>query len=98
MRYSAVVKTLRGARKWRFNTLTRWMRILCVMLCLCVLCGIAAVGGSAAADLPITFSTTGKGYQYAVSKKDPDTVTYGASSPASAAGSGSGISVSLDTG
>lgn len=80
------------------------LRILCVMLCLCVLCGIAAVGGSAASDLPIKFSTEGKVYQYAVSKKDPDTVTYGASSPAAAAGSGSaslsgsGISVSLDTG
>lgn len=74
------------------------------MLCLCVLCGIAAVGGSAAADLPIKFSTEGNVYQYAVSKKDPDTVTYGARSPAAAAGSGSaslsggGISVSLDTG
>lgn len=74
------------------------------MLCLCVLCGIAAVGSSAAADLPIKFSTEGKVYQYAVSKKDPDTVTYGASSPAATAGSGSaalsggGISVSLDTG
>lgn len=74
------------------------------MLCLCVLCGIAVVGASAASDLPIKFSTEGKVYQYAVSKKDPDTVTYGASSPAAAAGSGSaslsggGISVSLDTG
>lgn len=74
------------------------------MLCLCVLCGIAAVGGSAAADLPIKFSTEVKVYQYAVSKKDPDTVTNGARSPAAAAGSGSatlsggGISVSLDTG
>ena len=74
------------------------------MLCLCVLCGIAAVGGSAAADLPIKFSTEGNVYQYAVSKKDPDTVTYGARSPATAVGSGSaslsggGISVSLDTG
>ena len=103
MRYSAVVKTLRGARKWGFNTLTRWKQILCAALCLCVLCGIAAVGASAAADLPIKFSTEGNVYQYAVSKKDPDTVTYGASSPA-AAGSGSaslsggGISVSLDTG
>ena len=62
------------------------------------------VGASAASDLPIKFSTEGKVYQYAVSKKDPDTVTYGASSPATAAGSGSaslsggGISVSLDTG
>lgn len=77
---------------------------MCAALCLCVLCGIAAVGGSAAAALPIKFSTEGKVYQYAVSKKDPDTVTYGASSPAAAAGSGSaalsggGISVSLDTG
>lgn len=77
---------------------------MCAALCLCVLCGIAAVGGSAAAALPIKFSTEGKVYQYAVSKKDPDTVTYGASSPADAAGSGSaslsggGISVSLDTG
>ena len=84
--------------------MTRWKRILCAALCLCVLCGIAAVGGSAAADLPIKFSTEGKVYQYAVSKKDPDTVTYGARSPAAAAGSGSaslsggGISVSLDTG
>lgn len=74
------------------------------MLCLCVLCGIAAVGGSAAADLPIKFSTTGNVYQYAIKGKDPDTVTYGASSSAAAAGSGSaslsgsGISVSLDTG
>lgn len=74
------------------------------MLCLCVLCGIAAVGGSAAADLPIKFSTEGKVYQYAIKGTDPDTVTYGASSPADAAGpgsaalSGGGISVSLDTG
>ena len=74
------------------------------MLCLCVLCGIAAVGGSAAADLPIKFSTEGNVYQYAVSRQDPDTVTYGARSPATAVGSGSaslsggGISVSLDTG
>ena len=77
---------------------------MCAALCLCVLCGIAVVGASAAAALPIKFSTEGKVYQYAVSKKDPDTVTYGASSPATAAGSGSatlsgsGISVSLDTG
>lgn len=104
MRYSAVVKTLRGARKWGFNTLTRWKRILCAALCLCVLCGIAVVGASAAADLPIKFSTTGNVYQYAIKGKDPDTVTYGASSSAAAAGSGSaslsgsGISVSLDTG
>ena len=102
-RYSAVVKTLRGARKWGFNTLTRWKRILCAVLCLCVLCGIAVVGASAA-DLPIKLSTEGKVYQYAVRKKDPDTVTYGARSPATAVGSGSaslsggGISVSLDTG
>ena len=77
---------------------------MCAALCLCVLCGIAVVGSSAAADLPIKFSTTGNVYQYAVKGKDPDTVTYGASSPATAAGSGSatlsgsGISVSLDTG
>lgn len=77
---------------------------MCAVLCLCVLCGIAVAGASAAADLPIKFSTEGKVYQYAVSKKDPDTVTYGASSPADTAGSGSatlsggGISVSLDTG
>jgi len=77
---------------------------LCAALCLCVLCGIAVAGASAASTLPITFSTEDKVYQYAVSKKDPDTVTYGASSPAAAAGSGSaalsggGISVSLDTG
>lgn len=49
-RYSAVVKTLRGARKWGFNTLTRWKRILCAALCLCVLCGIAVVGASAASQ------------------------------------------------
>ena len=84
--------------------MTRWMRILCVMLCLCVLCALAAVGSSAATALPVTFSTTGKSYQYAVSKTDPDTVTYGAKTSApvegsvSAAPSGSGISVSLDTG
>lgn len=74
------------------------------MLCLCVLCGIAVVGASAASDLPIKFSTEGKVYQYAVSRQDPDTVTYGARSPAAAAVpgsaslSGGGISVSLDTG
>ena len=50
MRYSAVVKTLRGARKWGFNTLTQWKRILCAALCLCVLCGIAVVGASAASQ------------------------------------------------
>lgn len=77
---------------------------MCAALCLCVLCGIAVVGASAAAALPIKFSTEGKVYQYAVKGKDPDTVTYGTSSPAATAGSGSaslsggGISVSLDTG
>lgn len=75
---------------------------MCAALCLCVLCGIAVVGASAA-DLPIKFSTEGKVYRYAVSKKDPDTVTYGTSSSAdagsgSASLSGGGISVSLDTG
>lgn len=49
-RYSAAVKTLRGARKWGYNTLTRWKRILCAALCLCVLCGIAVVGASAASE------------------------------------------------
>ena len=103
-RCSAAVKTLRGARKWGYNTLTRWKRILCAALCLCVLCGIAVAGASAAAALPMKFSTEGKVYQYAIKGTDPDTVTYGASSPAAAAGSGSaalsggGISVSLDTG
>lgn len=77
---------------------------MCAALCLCVLCGIAVAGASAAAALPIKFSTEGKVYQYAIKGTDPDTVTYGASSPAAAAGSGSaalsggGISVSLDTG
>ena len=71
------------------------------MLCLCVLCAIAAVGSSAAAALPVTFSTTGNVYQYAVSKKDPDTVTYSASAAGSGTATalpGGGISVSLDTG
>ena len=49
-RYSAAVKTLRGARKWGYNTLTRWKRILCAALCLCVLCGIAVAGASAASE------------------------------------------------
>lgn len=77
---------------------------MCAALCLCVLCGIAVVGASAASTLPITFSTTGEVYQYAVKGKDPDTVTYGTKTSApvegsvSAAPSGSGISVSLDTG
>lgn len=101
-RDSAVVKTLRGARKWGFSTLTRWKRILCLALCLCVLCGIAVAGASAASTLPITFSTTGNVYQYAVSKKDPDTVTYGTSSSSAGSGtaalSGRSISVGLDTG
>lgn len=79
------------------------MRILCAALCLCVLCGIAVAGASAATALPVTFSTTGEVYQYAIKGKDPDTVTYGASSSAAAGSdsatlSGSGISVSLDTG
>lgn len=71
-------------------------------LCLCVLCGIAVVGASAASTLPITFSTTGNVYQYAIRGKDPDTVTYGTSSSSAGSGSaslsGGGISVSLDTG
>ncbi len=77
---------------------------MCAVLCLCVLCGIAVVGASAAAALPIKFSTEGKVYKYAIKGTDPDTVTYGASSPADAAGSGSAalsgrsISVGLDTG
>ena len=77
---------------------------MCAALCLCVLCGIAVAGASAATALPIKFSTEGEVYQYAIKGKDPDTVTYGANSPADAAGSGSaalsggGISVSLDTG
>ena len=81
--------------------MTRWMRILCVMLCLCVLCALAAVGSSAATALPVTFSTTVNVYQYAVSGKDPDTVTYSTSAAGSgtaAALPGGGISVSLDTG
>lgn len=49
-RCSAAVKTLRGARKWGYNTLTRWKRILCAALCLCVLCGIAVAGASAASE------------------------------------------------
>ena len=74
------------------------------MLCLCVLCGIAVVGASAASPLPITFSTTGNVYQYAVKGKDPDTVTYGTKTSAAAAGSGTAalsgrsISAGLDTG
>ena len=82
--------------------MTRWKRILCLALCLCVLCGIAVAGASAASTLPVTFSTTGEVYQYAVSKKDPDTVTYGTSSSAAGSGtatlSGNSIIVSLDTG
>ena len=77
---------------------------MCAALCLCVLCGIAVVGASAAAALPVTFSTESEVYQYAVSGTDPNTVTYGTSTSAATAGSGSaalsggGISVSLDTG
>ena len=75
---------------------------MCAALCLCVLCGIAVVGASAASTLPITFSTTGEVYQYAIKGKDPDTVTYGTSSSSAGSGSaslsGGGISVSLDTG
>lgn len=75
---------------------------MCAALCLCVLCGIAVVGASAASALPITFSTTGNVYQYAIKGKDPDTVTYGTSSSSAGSGSaslsGGGISVSLDTG
>lgn len=77
---------------------------MCAALCLCVLCGIAVAGGSAAAALPVTFSTESEVYQYAVSGTDPNTVTYGTSTSAATAGSGSaslsggGISVSLDTG
>lgn len=75
---------------------------MCAALCLCVLCGIAVAGASAASALPITFSTTGNVYQYAIKGKDPDTVTYGTSSSSAGSGSaslsGGGISVSLDTG
>ena len=74
------------------------------MLCLCVLCAIAAVGSSAAAALPVTFSITGKAYQYAVSGKDPDTVPYGTNTSTGTAGSsttglqGRSIIVGLNTG
>ena len=84
--------------------MTRWMRILCVMLCLCVLCALAAVGSSAAAALPVTFSITGKAYQYAVSGKDPDTVPCGTNTSTGTAGSsttglqGRSIIVGLNTG
>ena len=77
---------------------------MCAALCLCVLCGIAVVGASAASPLPITFSTEGNVYQYAIKGKDPDTVTYGTRTSATAAGSGTAalsgrsISVGLDTG
>lgn len=102
-RDSAVVKTLRGARKWGFNTLTRWKRILCLALCLCVLCGIAVAGASAASTLPVTFSISGKAYQYAVSNRDPDTVTYGTNSTGTAGSSTTGLQgrsiiVGLNTG
>ena len=82
--------------------MTRWKRILCLALCLCVLCGIAVAGASAASTLPVTFSTTGNVYQYAIKGKDPDTVTYGTSSSSAGSGtatlSGNSIIVSLDTG
>ena len=73
------------------------------MLCLCVLCALAAVGSSAATALPVTFSITGKAYQYAVSKRDPDTVTYGTNSTGTAGSSTTGLKgrsiiVGLDTG
>ena len=73
------------------------------MLCLCVLCALAAVGSSAAAALPVTFSITGKAYQYAVSKRDPDTVTYGTNSTGTEGSSTTGLQgrsiiVGLDTG
>ena len=73
------------------------------MLCLCVLCALAAVGSSAATALPVTFSITGKAYQYALSKRDPDTVTYGTNSTGTAGSSTTGLKgrsiiVGLDTG
>ena len=83
--------------------MTRWKRILCLALCLCVLCGIAVAGASAASPLPITFSITGKAYQYALGKKDPDTVTYGTNSTGAAGSTTTGLQgrkiiVGLDTG
>lgn len=73
------------------------------MLCLCVLCALAAVGSSAAAALPVTFSITGKTYQYAVGKRDPDSVTYGTNSTGTAGSSTTGLKgrsiiVGLNTG
>ena len=73
------------------------------MLCLCVLCALAAVGSSAAAALPVTFSISGKSYQYAVSKRDPDSVTYGTNSTGTAGSSTTGLQgrsiiVGLNTG
>ena len=61
------------------------------------------MGSSAAAALPVTFSITGKVYQYAVSKRDPDTVTYGTNSTGTAGSSTTGLQgrsiiVGLDTG
>ena len=73
------------------------------MLCLCVLCALAAVGSSAATALPVTFSISGKSYQYAVSKRDPDTVTYDTNSTGTEGSSTTGLQgrsiiVGLDTG
>ena len=103
-RYSAVVKTLRGARKWGVQYLDAVETdfVCCAVPVRTVRhCGGGRFGGRRPAH---KFSTTVNVYQYAIKGKDPDTVTYGASSSAAAAGSGSaslsgsGISVSLDTG
>ena len=83
--------------------MARLKRILCLALCLLAVCILAAVQAGAA-DLPIKFSTAGAAYRYAVSGKDPTSVTYGTNTSVavegfvSAAPSGSGISVSLNTG
>lgn len=83
--------------------MARLKRIVCLALCLLAVCLLAAVQAGAA-DLPIEFSKTGAAYQYAVPKKDPNSVTYGTGTSAAVKGSadaapnGDGIQVRLDTG
>lgn len=49
---------------------------VCMLLCLCMLCGIFTVQADAA-TAPTLKVEIGTSYLYAVSKKNPDSITYG---------------------
>ena len=80
-------------------------RVLSAALCLSLLfMAIPIRAGAAINGLPVTISTTGATYQYAISKQDPDQVKHGTATSAKTAGTitataeSNGIKIEIDTG